>query len=45
LHQNPVQDLIVKEPEDYLFSSAKNYADLDYLLEVEVETQQLITVR
>ena len=45
LHNNPVEELIVQNPEDYLFSSARNYADLEYLLEVEVESQQLITIR
>ncbi|MCF6367221.1 MAG: hypothetical protein L3J35_13615 [Bacteroidales bacterium] len=27
IHQNPVKELIVEHPEDYLFSSARNYAD------------------
>ncbi|NPD44850.1 hypothetical protein [Lentimicrobium sp. S6] len=26
IHQNPVQDMIVEKPENYLFSSARNYA-------------------
>ncbi len=29
--------------EDYLFSSARNYADLDHLIEIIMETSQLIT--
>ena len=45
IHQNPVKDMIVKNPEDYLFSSARNYADLDYLLEIEWETQQMVMIR
>ena len=45
IHNNPVEDMIVKNPENYLFSSARNYADMDYLLEVIVESSQLITVR
>jgi REP element-mobilizing transposase RayT len=45
IHQNPVDDLIVANPEDYLFSSARNYAELDNLLEIELETQQMINVR
>jgi len=28
-----------------MFSSARNYADLDYLLEVIVEPQQLVTIK
>ncbi len=34
IHQNPVKDLIVEKPEDYLFSSARNYAGLDSYLDV-----------
>ncbi len=45
IHINPVKDMLVANPEDYMFSSARNYADLDYLLEVIVEPQQLITVK
>ncbi len=45
IHNNPVEDMLVKHPEEYMFSSARNYASLDYLLEVIVETQQLITVK
>lgn len=36
IHNNPVQDLIVENPEDYLFSSARNYAELDSYLDVFV---------
>ena len=36
IHNNPVQDLIVEKPEDYLYSSARNYADLDSFLDVFV---------
>ena len=45
IHDNPVKDMLVTNPEDYMFSSARNYADLDYLLEVIVEPQQLVTVK
>ncbi|MEA2043370.1 MAG: hypothetical protein U9N85_12580 [Bacteroidota bacterium] len=34
IHQNPAKYLVVENPEDYLFSSARNYADLDSLTEV-----------
>lgn len=44
IHNNPVDDMIVQNPEDYLFSSARNYADMDYLLEVVVESSPLITI-
>jgi putative transposase len=43
IHNNPVEEMIVQNPEDYLFSSARNYADLDYLLEVIVESTKLVT--
>ena len=36
IHNNPVEDMIVEKPEDYLFSSARNYAGLDSLLDVHV---------
>jgi REP element-mobilizing transposase RayT len=36
IHNNPVVDRIVEYPEDYLFSSARNYAGLDHELEVVV---------
>lgn len=36
IHQNPVRQEIVDRPEDYLYSSARNYAGLDGLLEVIV---------
>ena len=34
IHDNPVRAGIVNKPEDYLYSSARNYAGLDYVLEV-----------
>ena len=34
IHNNPVKDKIVSLPEDYYFSSARNYAGLDNDLEV-----------
>lgn len=36
IHNNPVKALIFEKPEDYLFSSARNYAELDSYLEVEI---------
>jgi putative transposase len=35
LHQNPVRAGIVYRPEDYVYSSASNYAGLDSLIEVK----------
>ena len=34
IHNNPVRADIVTTPEDYLYSSACNYADMDSLLNV-----------
>jgi REP element-mobilizing transposase RayT len=34
IHNNPVEEMIVVKPEDYLFSSARNYAELDNVLGV-----------
>ncbi len=34
IHTNPVKDKIVALPEDYYFSSARNYAGLDNDLEI-----------
>lgn len=44
IHNNPVQDMIVKNPEEYIFSSARNYADLDSLLDVVVESTPLVAI-
>lgn len=43
IHQNPVEDLIVVNPEDYMFSSARNYAELDSMIDVVLESVQQIT--
>jgi REP element-mobilizing transposase RayT len=34
IHNNPIKDKIVAQPEDYYFSSARNYAGLENELEV-----------
>lgn len=36
IHNNPVKDKIVTIPEDYYFSSARNYAGLDFELDAMV---------
>ena len=45
IHNNPVEEMLVGKPEEYMFSSARNYAGLDFLLEIELEIQKLITVK
>ena len=34
IHNNPVTEKIVAQPEDYVYSSARNYAELDSELEI-----------
>lgn len=36
IHQNPVKDGLVEFPEDYVFSSARNYAERTALLQVDI---------
>ena len=43
IHDNPVKDRIVEKPADYLFSSARNYAELDALLDIELIPLQVKT--
>jgi REP element-mobilizing transposase RayT len=38
IHNNPVKELIVERPEDYYFSSARNYAGLNNFLDVVLES-------
>jgi len=42
IHQNPVENFIVEKPEDYLFSSARNYAGLDSNLNIVILACKLI---
>jgi len=35
IHQNPVRAGWVENPEDYLYSSARNYAELNTLIEID----------
>ncbi len=35
IHNNPVEEGFVSRPEDYLYSSARNYSKLDNLLEID----------
>ena len=41
IHNNPVKEKIVEHPEDYVFSSARNYASLTSELEVIVLNEML----
>lgn len=34
IHNNPVRSGIVLKPEDYVYSSARNYADLNCIIDV-----------
>jgi putative transposase len=34
IHKNPVEEMIVSKPEEYLFSSARNYAGLESVFDV-----------
>ena len=43
IHSNPVKDGIVEKAEDYLYSSARNYADMDTMLEVILISENWIT--
>jgi putative transposase len=38
IHNNPVEDMLVQNPEEYIFSSARNYAELDSYIDVIVES-------
>jgi REP element-mobilizing transposase RayT len=40
IHNNPVEEMIVYKPEDYMFSSARNYAELDGILKVSLISRQ-----
>lgn len=34
IHNNPLEEMTVSEPNEYLFSSARNYADMKGLIDV-----------
>ncbi len=36
IHENPVRSGCVERPEDYLYSSARNYAQMDALIDVDL---------
>ena len=45
LHQNPVRAGIVVNAEDYLYSSARNYSGQESVLEIELLSLPVITVK
>jgi REP element-mobilizing transposase RayT len=45
IHNNPVEASLVVRPEDYLFSSARNYAGLKSHLEIVLESVKLRTYK
>ena len=36
IHNNPVKAGIVEQPEDYIYSSARNYASLGNILDIDL---------
>ncbi|MBK9284116.1 MAG: transposase [Sphingobacteriaceae bacterium] len=45
IHHNPVKAGFVREPQDWIYSSATNYYGMDSVLEVDCLPQRLVTVR
>jgi len=45
IHQNPVRAKIVENAEDYLYSSARNYASLPSMLDIEVLVLPVVIVK
>lgn len=45
IHNNPVEAELVRSPEMYIYSSARNYAELSSVLEIIFESTQLITYK
>jgi putative transposase len=41
IHNNPVEEMIVARAEDYMFSSARNYASMDSVLGIYLITPEL----
>ncbi|HBX51296.1 MAG TPA: hypothetical protein DEH02_09555 [Bacteroidales bacterium] len=42
IHQNPVVEGLVENQEDYIYNSARNYAELDSVLDIIYESPKLI---
>jgi REP element-mobilizing transposase RayT len=45
IHRNPVKKKLVEHPEDYRYSSARNYAGLESLVDIVLGSRQLIIVK
>ena len=45
IHNNPVRTGIVQYTEDYLYSSARNYADLDSLMDIVLLTRPIEKIK
>ena len=45
IHNNPVEAGFVKQPQEWIYSSATNYQDMESIMEVETISQRLITVK
>ncbi len=45
IHNNPVRSKIVSKPEDYIYSSARNYAEMESILEIVTATRRWKTVK
>jgi REP element-mobilizing transposase RayT len=44
IHNNPVRSQIVSKPEDYIYLSARNYAEMDNVLEISLADKRWKTV-
>jgi len=44
IHYNPVEAGLVESPEDYLYSSARNYADMESILDVVLLPREMKTI-
>ena len=42
IHNNPVKELIVEKPEEYIFSSARNYAGFESYIDIVLESKARI---
>jgi hypothetical protein len=45
IHNNPVRSRIVSKPEDYVYSSARNYAEMDNILEISLADKRWKTIK
>ena len=45
IHDNPVKAGIVEKPEDYLYSSASNYAGLPFIFKIDLVDELLANLR